>query len=67
MSSALYVVQRTVAVVTVHCSSVAPPPALRSLHGQRSRLGHKGAGIFEWPSQTTEDVCAVSTIFIQFK
>ena len=27
----------------------------------------KGAGIFEWPGQTTEDVCAVSTIFIQFK
>ena len=24
-------------------------------------------GTFEWPSQTTEDVCAVSTIFIQIK
>ena len=30
-------------------------------------LDSKGAGIFEWPGQTTEDVCAVSTIFIQFK
>ena len=27
----------------------------------------KGAGTFEWPSQTTEDVCAVSTILIQIK
>ena len=28
---------------------------------------NKYAGIFEWPSQTTEDVCAVSTILIQIK
>ena len=27
----------------------------------------KGAGTIEWPSQTMEDVCAGSTILIQFK
>ena len=32
-----------------------------------ARNDAKGAGIFEWPSQTTEDVCAVSTIFFSIQ